>query len=168
MERDELPYEGLIHFYLCVIRKEDEIVGSFLESEAPHLESLALLEVCLCQLEGKFVVFPVLPELAEEDCLFDGSVGVDELEMAGKALRRCVLGGFPEAALVVVVAAVDAPERAFLFGRHHLPAKALSFADIGDWVVVKVQLGLHCLADGLEIDLLGILLFLLSLIEGGA
>lgn len=140
MKRDELPYQGLIHFYLCVIREEDEAVGSFLESEAPHLESLALLEVCLCQLEGKFVVFPVLPEQAEEDCLFDGSVGVDELEMAGKALRRCVLGCFPEAGLVVVIAAVDAPERAFLFGRHHLPAKTLSFINIGDWSLSRCSL----------------------------
>lgn len=67
---------------------------------------------------------------------------------------------------MVVVAAVDTPECAFLFVWDHLSAKALSFTYIGDWVIVEVQLGLHGIADDLEIDLYGILLFFLGLIEG--
>ena len=69
---------------------------------------------------------------------------------------------------MIVIAAVDALECALLFGRHHFPAKALSLAYLGDRVGLQVQLALHCLAEDLQLNLLGILLFLLGQLESGA
>lgn len=48
MKRHELSYNGVIHFYPCVVWEEDEAVGSFFESEAPCFEPLSLFEVSLC------------------------------------------------------------------------------------------------------------------------
>lgn len=59
VQRSEFLDNDVVHFYLCVVREEDEVVCPFFELEAPNLQPLTLLEISLCKHEGKFVVFPV-------------------------------------------------------------------------------------------------------------
>lgn len=37
MEREDFLYNSFVHFYLCVIWEEDEVIDSLFESEASYL-----------------------------------------------------------------------------------------------------------------------------------